>query len=67
MAPGISILSDPLLNKTPLKHWKRLFFNFKYVRLCDLDIPREKMVKIFVYRGDPDQTLHSSASNLGLH
>ena len=31
-------------------------FNFRYVRLCDLDILREKkMVVLFANRGDPDQ------------
>ena len=26
-------------------------FNFRYVRLCDLDIPRKKMAKLFADRG----------------
>ena len=42
-------------------------FNFRYVRLCDLDIPREKNVKLFANSGEPDQMLHSAASDLGLH
>ena len=37
--------------------------NFRYVRLYDLDIPREKWLN----SGDPDQTLHYAASDLGLH
>ena len=36
------------------------------VRLCDLDIPREKMVELFANSGDPDQTPRSAASDLGL-
>ena len=43
------------------------YFDFRYARLYDLDIPREKMVELFVNSGDPDQTLHSAASDLGLH
>ena len=42
-------------------------FNFRYVRLCDLDIPREKMVELFANSADPDQMQHSAASDLGLH
>ena len=42
-------------------------FDFRYVRLCDLDTPREKIVELFANSGDPDQTLHSTASDLGLH
>ena len=34
--------------------------NFRYVRLCDLDIPREKMVELFANSGDPDQTPRSA-------
>ena len=42
-------------------------FDFRYVRLCDLDIPREKMVELFANSGNPDQTPPSAASDLGLH
>ena len=42
-------------------------FNFKYVQLSDLHFPREKMAKLYANSGDPDQTLHSVASDLGLH
>ena len=51
-------------------------FNFRYVRLCNLDIPRQKMVELSANSGDPDQMphsaapdqmLHSAASDLGLH
>ena len=31
-------------------------FNFRYVGLCDLDISREKLAKLFANSGDPDQT-----------
>ena len=42
-------------------------FNFRYVRQCDLDILKEKMAKLLANSGDPDQTPHSAASELGLH
>ena len=43
-------------------------FNFRYVRLWDLDIiRREKMAQLFANSGDPDQTPRSVASDLGLH
>ena len=42
-------------------------FNFRYVRLCDLDTPREKMIELFANSGDPDQMPLSEASDLGLH
>ena len=35
--------------------------------LCDIDIPRKKMAKLFANSGSPDQMLHSAASDLGLH
>ena len=38
-----------------------------YVRLCHLNIPREKNAKLSANNGDPDQTAHSVASDLGLH
>ena len=41
-------------------------FDFRYVRLCDFDIPREK-VELFANSADPDQTPHNAASDLGLH
>ena len=41
-------------------------FDFRYVRLCDLDFLR-KTVELFANSGDPDQTPHSAASDLGLH
>ena len=31
--------------------------NFSYVRLCDLDIPIEKMAELFANSGDPDLML----------
>ena len=42
-------------------------FSFRYVRLCDLDIARKKMAKLFVNSGDPNQMPHTAASVLGLH
>ena len=42
-------------------------FDFRYVRLCDLGVHRKKMVELFANNGDPDQTPHSAASDLGLH
>ena len=38
-----------------------------YVRLYNVDIPRERMLELFANSGDPDQTLRSAASDLGLH
>ena len=38
-------------------------FNFRYVLLRDLDIPRKKMAEAFANSGDPDQT----PSDLGFH
>ena len=42
-------------------------FSFGYVRLCDLDIPRAKMAKLFANSGDLNQTPRSVVSNLDLH
>ena len=42
-------------------------FNFRYFRLCGLDIPGEKMAKVFANSGDPDQTPQNAASDPGLH
>ena len=42
-------------------------FDCMYVRLYDIDIPKEKMVELYANTGDPDQMLHSAASDLGLH
>ena len=43
-------------------------FDFRYVRLFDLDIPTyRKMVVLFANRGDSDQTPRFAASDLGLH
>ena len=40
-------------------------FDFRCVRLYDLDIPRKKMVELFANSRGPDQTPHSAASDLG--
>ena len=52
-----------------LLHYILEDFNFdcRYVRLCDFDIPGEKMVEPYANSGDPDQMPHSAASYLGLH
>ena len=42
-------------------------FNLKYVRLCDLDIPRDKWLNCLQNSGDPDQMLHSAVSDLCLY
>ena len=42
-------------------------FDLGYVRLCELDTPREKMVELFANSGDPDQTPRSTASDQDLH
>ena len=41
-------------------------FNFRYVRLCDLDILREKWLNYLQTVANPDQMPHSAASDLGL-
>ena len=53
---------NPKLNELP-PHYilEESNFDFRYVRLCDLDIPRKKIVDLFANSGDPDQT-----SDLGL-
>ena len=44
-------------------------FQIRSAMRFDLDIPREKwlMAKIFANSGEPDQTPHNAASDLGLH
>ena len=42
-------------------------FDFRYVRLCDSDILKRKMVKLFANSGDRDQMSYSAASDLGLY
>ena len=42
-------------------------YDFRYVRLCDLDIPREKKGQLFANSGDSDQMPYSAASDLCLH
>ena len=42
-------------------------FDFRYVRLYDVEIPKEKMVELLANSGDPDQTPRSAASDRGLH
>ena len=54
------------INSTPHYILEVSNFNFRYVRLCDLDILR-RMADVFANSGDPDQTLHSVISDLGLH
>ena len=41
-------------------------FDFRYVRLCNLDIHREKWLN-YLQTGDPDQMPHSAVFDLGLH
>ena len=57
------------LNKPVLLHPLLLppQLSFGYVRLCDLDIPSKKMAKLFANSGNPNQTLHSAASDPSLH
>ena len=55
------------MNSTTLYTVEDSNFDFRYVRLCDLDILGEKMVELFANSGDPDQMPHSAASDLGLH
>ena len=42
-------------------------FNCRHVKLCDLDIPRNEMAKLFAKREDPDQMLYNASSDLNLH
>ena len=42
-------------------------FSFRYMRLCDLDISREKWLNFFANNGNPDQRPHSVVSDLGPH
>ena len=42
-------------------------FNFRFDRLYDVDIPKEKMVELFANSGDSDQMPCSAVSDLGLH
>ena len=42
-------------------------FNFRYVRLCYLDVPREKMTQLFANSGDPDHSVASDLADLGMH
>ena len=51
-----------MYRKSPISSFFFFFF-FSYV----LDIPKEKMAKLFANSGDTDQTLYSAASDLGLH
>ena len=38
-----------------------------YIRPKDLEFSKRKMAKLFANSEDPDQMLHSAASDLGLH
>ena len=56
----------PILDRiTPLfvLYMEESNFSFRYVRLCDLDIPREKWL-FFAHSGDLNQTPHSLTSDL---
>ena len=57
------------LNKLPQTMYflEESNYNFKYVRICDLDVPVEKIAKLFANSGDPDLMWHSLASDQGLH
>ena len=44
------------------------YFDFRCVKLCDLDIPGENNNgEFFANSGDPDQTPRSALSDQGLH
>ena len=55
-----SILTHFRLNEPPSN------FNFRYVRLCDLDIPREKWPN-YANSGGPGKMLHSASCGQTLH
>ena len=62
------LLTHFRLNSLPTHYiWEESNFDLRYTRLCDLDIPEEKMVELFANSGNPDQTPRSAASDLGLH
>ena len=42
-------------------------YDFRYVRLCDLEIPKENGLNYLQIVETPDQMQHSAASDLGLH
>ena len=67
---SITRLTVPLircrLNRLPHYILEESNFNFRYVRLWNLEIPREKWLNVFAKSGDPDQTPRSVASDLGL-
>ena len=44
-----------------------IYWKSPYIRLYNVDIPKEKMVELFAYSGDPDQIVHSAGLSLGLH
>ena len=58
---GVSLFTHCRLNPP---HFILVYsnFNFRYVRLCGLD-----MGKLFADSVDPDQTPYSAASDLGFH
>ena len=53
------------LNKLPHYMWKESNFNCRYVRLCYLDIPGEKNVKLLANCGFSDQTLCGLQTEIG--
>ena len=60
---------NPLKTDWALPYYKleESIFDFRYVKLYDVDIPKEKKVELFANSADPDQTPRSVASDLGLH
>ena len=68
MFDWINLTPTPYSTPTYTTYSKESNFNFRYVRLGDLDVPLEtKMAELFANSVDPDQMLHSAASDLGLH
>ena len=66
---GVHYPLYPLKTEKTLSHYmlEGSSFDFMHVRLYDLDIPTEKMVKLFANSVARDQTPRSVASDLGLH
>ena len=62
----LDIHGNPL-NRLSHTIYQKSNFNYRYVRLRDLHIFREKWLKLYANSGDPDQMAHSAASDLGLH
>ena len=66
-----TVQSNPLKTEinSPTKYiLEESIFDFRYVRLCDIAIPKKNDCIFYKqWRGEPNQTPHSAASDLSLH